>query len=293
MDVCKIKQFASDPLAFFNDINIPTGIGSRRFGDAMAPFQREWIKAIAPSLIAITKGERPPIGRFWTERTKGGSKDSDVTLALVWLMAFSRRPLEMEIAAGDRDQAAEVVKIAKGLLRTNEWLAQRIEIQSKKLVCEATGCEAEIISSDSKTAHGARPDVLFINELVHHKDREFAETLADNAAKVPGNLMIVATNAGHLNTWQHTWRENARESERWHFHKVDQPSPWLDEAEIEEALRRNSASRFARLWKGVWGTGEDGALNPQDVEKCITLEGVTNSFSANPGSHRDRATKFP
>src|SRR5215207_4509025 len=99
-----LKAFAADPLAFFDALLIPSAHGVRPFGDVMAPEgQRDWFKAIAPSLLAVANGERPPIGRFWTERTKGGSKDSDAACVLLWLLAFCRRKLDMQVGAADRD----------------------------------------------------------------------------------------------------------------------------------------------------------------------------------------------
>ena len=91
----------------------------------------------------------------------------------------------------------------------------------------------------------------------------------DNATKVPSGLVVVATNAGYVGTWQYKWRELARESPRWCFNVIAKPSPWLDEAEIEEARKRNSASRFNRLWYGVWASGQGDAIDPDDVNAAV------------------------
>ena len=73
-----IKVFASDPMEFFDSLYIPSAQGNVRFADVMAEHQRDWFDAVAPSLLAVAAGKRPAIGSFWTERTKGGSKDTDV-----------------------------------------------------------------------------------------------------------------------------------------------------------------------------------------------------------------------
>jgi len=80
------------------------------------------------------------------------------------------------------DQADELRKAAKDILRLNPWLATRIEIQSWKIICNATASECEIIAADVAGSHGARPDVLILNELSHVTKQEFAENLLDNAA---------------------------------------------------------------------------------------------------------------
>ena len=76
-----IRKFASDPLAFIDALIIPSARGAKPFAEVMAPHQREWFEAIAPSLVAVATGKHPPIGKFWSERTKGGSKDSDIACA--------------------------------------------------------------------------------------------------------------------------------------------------------------------------------------------------------------------
>lgn len=273
MNASKLQQYRDDPLAFLADLVIPSAHGPARFGDVMAEFQRERFASISPALVAVSRGERPPIGRHWWEATKGASKDSDLACCLLWLLAFTRRPLDCQVGAADQDQAAELKKAARDILHLNRWLADRVKIQNWRIVCEATQSAVDIIAADVAGSHGARPDVLVCNELSHLTKQEFAENLMDNAAKVPHGLAIIATNAGFLATFQHRWRELARTSDRWHFHVRDKPAPWLDETEIDEAKLRNSTSRYMRLWWGRWASGAGDALDAEDIEACITLLG--------------------
>lgn len=268
-----IRSFAADPMKFFDALIIPSAKGNRPFKEVMAPHQREWFQTVAPSLLAVAAGKQPPIGRFWSERTKGGSKDSDIACCLLWLLAFSRQKLDMQVGAADRDQALELKKAAADILRLNEWLGTRVDVQSWSLVCGATGSECDILAADVAGSHGARPDVLVLNELSHVAKQEFAENLMDNATKKPQGLVIVATNAGLLGTWQHSWREMARESPRWDFHQFAQPAPWLSDAEIQEAQRRNSRARYDRLFWGTWVSQSGDALDQADIDACTTLPG--------------------
>lgn len=273
MDAQTAERYAADPMAFLDDLIIPGARGAVRFGDVMAPFQRERFAALVPALLAVARGKQPPIGRHWWEATKGASKDSDLAAALLWLLVLSRRPLECQIGAADADQADELRKAARAILHLNPWLAAWVDVQSSRLVCEKTGATATIIAADVAGSHGARPDVLILNELSHVTKREFAENLADNAAKVPHGLMIVATNAGNVESWQYRWREIARTTpERWGFHLWARPAPWLDAAEIKEAKRRNSVARYLRLFEGVSSRGGD-ALDAASIEDAITLDG--------------------
>jgi phage terminase large subunit-like protein len=235
----------------------------------MAEFQRQRFASIVPALKAIAAGEAPAIGRHWWEATKGASKDSDLACCLLWLLAFTSRPLAIQIGAADQDQADELRKAAKAILRLNPWLAQRVEVQNWRIACKATASDAEIIAADTAGSHGARPDVLILNELSHVTKWEFAENLMDNASKVPQGLVVIATNAGFIGTPAWKWRELARTSPRWNFNCYDRPSPWLDDAEIEEARRRNATARFNRLWHGVWASGSGDALDPTDIDAAI------------------------
>ena len=92
-----IKAFATDPAAFQAALIIPSGRGVKRFGNCMADFQRDRFAELNPALVAVSKGEKPPIGRYWWEATKGASKDSDLAIAVLWLLAFSKRPLTIQI----------------------------------------------------------------------------------------------------------------------------------------------------------------------------------------------------
>lgn len=268
----QLRSYAADPLAFITDLRLPIP-GAPRFGDAMADFQKAAFTALAPALQAVAMGGKPQTARYWWERTKGASKDTDIGATLLWLLAFTRRPLLAQGGAADRDQAGEILKAARAYLRVNPWLAQRVTIQAWRIVCDGTDSTCEILTADAASSHGSRPDVLVLNELSHIGSEDFAQTLFDNLTKMPNGLGIVATNAGCAGTWQHGWRETARQSPRWCFHRMGTPAPWLDPADIEEARIRNSFTRFARLWQGVWATGGGDAIDASDIEASFTLDG--------------------
>jgi hypothetical protein len=117
---------------------------------------------------------------------------------------------------------------------------------------------------------------LILNELAHHAKEDFAQTLLDNAEKVPWGVVIVMTNAGHRPGWQWSLREMARESDRWYFSVYDEPAPWIDAAGLEERRRTTAPSRFLRLWRGQWIEGDDGdALDADLLRAAFCLDGPT------------------
>ena len=138
-----------------------------------------------------------------------------------------------------------------------------------------TGSKLEIETADAATAHGARPDFLIVNELHAIRDKEVAETWIDNADKIPWGVRVIATNAGYQKSWQWKWREIAQAGAKiktWYFHKYAKPAPWISMVQLAESKKRNAASRYLRLWEGLWVTGSGDALDPADVEACVTLQ---------------------
>jgi phage terminase large subunit-like protein len=270
----QMAKYRGSPVAFFEEIMVRSQRGLVPLGTIMAPHQREWLTALSPALLGVAMGQTPPIGKFFWEGTKGSGKDFCLALAIIWLFMASGRSLYCQIGAADKDQADELRKSAKGILRLNPWL-DRIEVNSWKIKCETSDCECDIVAADIAGSHGARPDVLVLNEL-HAIDEgkwEFAENLLDNASKVPNGLVVIATNAGFTGTDAFRWREMARTSPRWSFHQYAQPAPWLNAAEIQEAQTRNSAQRFNRLFMGQWSSGAGDALDPQDIAAAVNQAG--------------------
>lgn len=274
LSTSEFQKLQATPSAFRDVLQISAAGACRPFSKVMADFQRKDFTALDVAFKSLIRGRKPePKSRFWIERTKGGAKDHDIGLLVLWLVAFSPRscPHMIQVAAAKQDQAAELRKAVRDMLRVNRWLNELVEVQTNAIVSRKTDTRCEIITADAAGSHGARPTLLIVNELTHIYDREFAETLLDNASKVPHGVVVIATNAGHVNTWQEEWRDNAIGSDRWYFSAFQQPAPWLDPAEMVEAKRRNSPGRYARLWEGQWGSSESGAIREEDLEAAMSL----------------------
>lgn len=283
-----LLELQSDPAAFQRDVCIATGSGPRKFGDVMAEFQRERFTAVNPSLVAVAKHEPPPIPRVFDERTKGASKDTDWSVNLLWLLAFSRRALRMQVGAFDQQQADEVRLIVKDILRTdgpvNQFLRQVVEVRGDEIVNPRTGSTIEILTADKFGSHGSRIDLLLLNELTHQPQSGFAETLFDNLDKMPRAVGVIATNCGHLGTWQEQWKAVAKSSPRWKVLEWNRPAPWISADALAESEKRNPPSRYRRLWWGEWTNADelDPALSPQDIEAAFVPQ-LRPMTGAEPG----------
>lgn len=270
-----MTELEGNPIAFVEDLTIPTREGPRRFGDVMQPYQGEWLAGIAPDLLALARGEPPPAARHWIEGTKGTSKTTLIAAGVLYLSIFARRPLVMQAGAVDRDNAAELVKAARAIVHENRWTEQAVDVQTWAIVGKQTGTDCEVVAADQKGSHGARPALVFIDECGHVPDErwEFVANMLDNAAKV-ASVVICATNAGWTETKAHDLRETVRQSPRWKFYQWAKPSPLMDLTEVEEAARRNTPGRQARLYWGVWGPKDQGdALPPEQLARTIVLRG--------------------
>jgi hypothetical protein len=280
MTTAELQQVIADPAEFRRVLSLPVPV------DRLAPFQVRDFAQLDPAFANVAHRRRSPIQQYWLERTKGASKDSDLAALLLWTLAVSPHALVCQVAAADALQASELRKAALEMTRRHPAVFGKsgfcLEVQSEAIVNTRTGARLDILTSDVLGSHGARPDLLIINELVHHARSEFAETLLDNAAKIPHCLTIIATNAGWVDTFAWRFREMARTSPRWHFAAYDQPAPWIDAAGLEERRRTTSPSRFARLWAGCWIESGDGdALDADLLAAAFSLDGPM--LSPQPG----------
>jgi hypothetical protein len=269
----RFDQYSKDPMKFLRELAVPGSEVGKQFDEVWAEFQREAFERLAPCLLAVAKGQIPPVRGMWFERTKGASKDSDVGCCILWLLLFARKPLLIEIGAEQQEQARETLLAMRAIVRLNPWMKPYIEFFQSVVKAKHTEAHMEVLTTTKTGAHGSRPEMTICNELSHVTVQEFMDTMMDNAEKLDENFAVIATNAGHLHTWQYDWREGYRRDEDWWFQKVDQPAPWIGERNLRSARLRNSNMRFNRLWHGVWSPKEGDAIDPEDIDAAIRMEG--------------------
>lgn len=276
-------KLAASPAAFRDHLIIDTVNGPKPFGKVLGDHQQRLFKALDPAIIAVSQGKKPIPGRFYVLWTKGAGKDTSLTSAYLWLLAFSPRMIRIYIGAGDQMQAAEPRRVAADFLRLSPggFLNGILEINNWTIRNKHTQSICEILSSDSKTTPGTRNDVTFINELTCVGE-EFAKSMMDNADKMSRGLVVIASNHGFVPSYQWDWWQLAQaDKKRWWTDDKKDPAAHIDPAAVAESERRNvgSPSHHARLWRGQWGVQGD-ALTVQAIEAACVLEGPEECASS-------------
>ena len=276
-----IAESSFDFYGFARGLKIEANSKPILFELVMADFQRETFQDIAPSLEQLRDGKKPDKQRWWIERTKKSSKDADLAIMVLWLIAFPRRPFLGQIGASSSRQASIVRDRIIHITQFNPWLLDYVEVMQygirskKKMKDDKTAmAEMQIMSSSVNRAHGATPDFLIINELTHVDSWEFVQNLKSNADGVPNGLMVICTNAGYTGTEAETWKNNALTSPLWSTHILDRPAPWHNRPILEDARKmEGTESRYNRLWLGEWQSGKGDALTETTIRRCFRLMG--------------------
>jgi hypothetical protein len=270
------KSFRS----FYGGIQVDLGGVSRMFDCVAAPFQRKSFEEMTESLEQLRRGDVPKCQRFWIERTKKSSKDADIAILVLWLIAFPLRPFLVQIGAADSEQAGIIKDRVNRLLHWNPWLKEHVEVQfnqiKSKRVIEGTKTPmavCNILAADESGGHGGTPDLMIVNELTHITKWGFVQTLLDNADGVPRGVAIIVTNAGFKGTAPEAMRNHAMSSPDWTVNILQGPAPWHSMQFLRNARARSAPSRYKRLWQGFWVSGVGDAVDESKIDIAFCLSG--------------------
>ncbi|MEM9703835.1 MAG: terminase, partial [Planctomycetota bacterium] len=217
-----------------------------------------------------------------------------------WVLRFARGPARGVVAAADRDQAGLVSTALARLVRANPDLLQDLKIGSGRILNPATGARLDVISGDVGSSYGLTPDFVICDELCHWPHEGLWHSLLSSAAKTPGCLLIVLTNAGWGRDWRWAAREAARTRPEWIFRRLPGPrAPWVTSAALAEQRALLPEPVFARLWLNEWQASSATAFfSPAEIAACEdeaadvhpeARPGVRYAVGVDYGEKRDRS----
>ena len=239
----------------------------------MDPWQKQDFEALDPAWERIAgMGEGGPAGA-WLGRARGHSKTTDQSIMACWIIAYAQRPVNVIVAAADKDQAGLLRKAALLLLRMNPWLGKLIKVQADRIINEESGSELLIISNDVASSWGHTPDAVICDELTTWRNEELWHSLFSSAAKVGHSFVAIMSNAGTMESWQYRLLKEFEKDEDWYVHELPGPvASWLDPKQLRRQSKLPKIA-FDRLWMNIWSAGSGDAFTTEELTAITTLEG--------------------
>jgi phage terminase large subunit-like protein len=118
-------------------------------------------------------------------------------IALYLLFSDGEMGAEVYSAAGDREQAAIIFDIAKGMVEQEPRLQSRCEIYRRSIVIPKTGSAYHVLSADVPTKHGKNSHGIIFDELHVQPNRNLYDVLKTSMGSRRQPLMAMFTTAGH------------------------------------------------------------------------------------------------
>lgn len=277
-DRLTLELYRRSPDAFRADTIVDTNLSRAKLGEIMTPVQAQdfaarndcmlWVAQI-PKVIRgkPIDRERPQIRRFYSQRSRGYSKTSDIALDLLWLLIFANFRIDGQIAAEDFDQAALTLKQAAKIIDANPWMEKFIDVQKKSLVNRTTKGQFICHTSDVASSFGQTPDVVFADEWSHWSDENWWSSIYSSFGK-KNKMMIVGCNACKTDSWQIDLREAFKKDPLWYVSIPKGPAPWFTAEDLNSQRLSIPYLEYLRLWENVDSASSSKFIDRAYIEKC-------------------------
>jgi phage terminase large subunit-like protein len=163
---------------FRHYLKIPSGIGVGEPFE-LRQFQQQFIRDIYEPHDRES-GNRLVRRAILSIARKNGKTGLIAGLALTHLIGPEQiKNGEIYSAANDREQAAQVFKMAKQMVELNPVLSQKLRVvpSTKTIVNYSNGSFYRAISAEAGTKHGFNPTVVIFDELAQAKSRDLYDVL--------------------------------------------------------------------------------------------------------------------
>lgn len=106
---------------------------------------------------------------------------------------------EIFSAANDREQAAQVFKVAAQMVRADDELSRLLRVvdSTKTIACYGNGSFYKAISAEAGTKHGLNPSFVIFDELAQAKSRELFDVLDTSMGARAEPLFVTISTQSH------------------------------------------------------------------------------------------------
>jgi len=249
-----IREIARSSLSsYLNVVTINRAIGPARFGDVAEPWQIELLGPKIPAiehLAGFGRGYRGPTS-FLSVLARGHDKSSLEGRIASWLLFASKRQIHGYILASDKDQGQLILQAMEDEYKLNHWMDGHLTF--RKNTVTGQGGFIEVLPADAASAYGLRGNLYIADEFTHWKNDRMWTAVLSGREKIPGSLLIVLSNAGLRDSWQHKVRLLAEDDPDWVlFERPGQLATWMDKARVDKLRLRMPPSEGDRLFDNVW-----------------------------------------
>lgn len=128
---------------------------------------------------------------------KAGKSTLSAGIALYLLFADKEPGAEIYSAAADREQAAIVFDMAKGMVEASEPLRRRSQSYRRAMIVPSLAAGYRVLSADANTKHGLSAHGIIFDELHAQPNRELWDVLTTSTGARRQPLTVAITTAGY------------------------------------------------------------------------------------------------
>lgn len=164
------------------------------------PFKlQDWQRGLVSELFGWKRpdGSRRYRRAYIEIPRKNGKSTLAAGIGLLLLFADDEPGAEIYSAAADRDQAAIVFDVAKGMVESSPQLQRLSEVFKKSITVPQTRSSYKVLSADAYTKHGLNAHGVIFDELHAQPNRELWDVLSTATGARRQPLLVAITTAGY------------------------------------------------------------------------------------------------
>ncbi len=251
------KESSLGARPYLNHVVINSDPEPKQFRELAEYWQWNRCDYILPAVESVTGHTKSYTGpkNIWETMPRGHDKTSFIARLMNWVLVFSKRKnLRLLVAAKDSEQA----NILKDMMQTeaglNPWFGKYLTFH-QKIVLGPAG-HLRIATADARGLFGHGIDIFVMEELTHWEDvlgQEVWTSLWSGRRKRPSAILLVLSNAGYLDTWQHKVYEQARVDRDWKLYEAPGiMASWMNREAIEKDKLLLPPAEARRLLDNQW-----------------------------------------